>query len=69
MSKTGKITIDVEKGQPVNIDGGVFDADEMVTYTVYAIASTIHQLGGNPRTFIEDMLDTIEGNTSDTEGE
>jgi len=41
----------------------------MVTYTVYAIASTIHQLGGNPRTFIEDMLDTIEGNTSDTEGE
>lgn len=52
-----------------DIDGGVFDADEMVAYTVYAIASTIHQLGGNPRTFIEDMLDTIEGNTSDTEGE
>lgn len=68
MKKTGKITIDVEKGQPVNIDGGIFDADEMVTYSIYAIASAIYQLGENPRTFIEDMLDTIEGNTYDTEG-
>lgn len=69
MSKTGKITIDVENSRPVNIDGGVFDASETVAYTVYAITSMIYQLGKNPRTFIDDMLDEIEGIDSDTEGE
>ncbi|TOZ05116.1 hypothetical protein DIS17_04010 [Levilactobacillus brevis] len=63
--KSGEITFKIVDGKPVGTYAEDFEPNEFVAFSVYALATTIAKLGGNPREYIIDAVNEMYGKDDD----